>query len=154
MRDLTLMRIEPHQVSVHDSDGLSLDLSACDRGTAAHEALVAALRAHLASKGISVRGPSPAAPRFDAGWVTTGDNPAVFVAELKSLTGATESQQIRLGIGQVLDYVHTVGGMSELGDRRVQPVLVLERAPAEGRWQGLASSLGIILSWAPDFPSL
>lgn len=146
--------VEPHEVSVHDPAELNLDLSALDRGTAAHEALIVALRAHLASKGIGVRGPSPTAPRFDAGWETTGENPALFIAELKSLTDATESQQIRLGIGQVLDYTHAVGAMPERRERNVQPVLVLEHAPTSERWRDLSHSIGITLSWAPDFPGL
>ncbi|MFD5374822.1 hypothetical protein ACFWJE_10450 [Streptomyces griseoincarnatus] len=120
-----------------------------DKATAAHEATVGALLAHLSDRGIEGRTHAPGAPAFDAGWHRGAD---VFIAEVKSLTGAREEQQIRLGIGQVLDYAHQL--RTAHPDRRLHPVLVLEKRPMDPRWSSLARSAGIRLTWAPDFPDL
>ncbi|MFI8950085.1 hypothetical protein ACIGO6_26600 [Streptomyces sp. NPDC053750] len=128
---------------------LALDLNHLDKATAAHEATVGALLAHLSGQGIEVRTHAPGAPAFDAGWSREAD---VFIAEIKSLTGAREDQQIRLGIGQVLDYAHQL--RTSHPGRRIHPVLVLEKRPAAPRWSSLAQSVGTWLTWAPGFPGL
>jgi hypothetical protein len=126
---------------------LMIDLDDLERGSAAHEDTVAALIAHLGRQNIEARSHARNAPRFDAGW-SRGDD--VFIAEVKSLTGAAEDQQIRLGIGQILDYAHQLTTMRSFG--RVQPVLVLEKKPSSDRWRSVAKESGILLTWGPDFP--
>ncbi|MFG2452658.1 hypothetical protein ACGFSG_25055 [Streptomyces sp. NPDC048512] len=128
---------------------MTLDLSALDRAKAAHESTVGALIAHLSRQGVEAQTHAPGAPEFDAGWSRGAD---VFVAEVKSLTGAREDQQIRLGIGQVLDYTHQL--RSAHRGRRIHPVLVLEKRPSDGRWVALARGVGIRLTWAPGFTGL
>jgi hypothetical protein len=120
------------------------DWDQVDAATAAHEQTIRALIAHLDRDRIQVQGPWRGAPRFDAGWTRRG---RVYVAEVKSLRGAREDQQIRLGLGQLLDYVYRIS-------RRVTPVLVLERQPADARWGGLCTAHGVQLTWAPNFPGL
>ncbi|WP_329169811.1 hypothetical protein OG754_00495 [Streptomyces decoyicus] len=107
---------------------------------------IAALIDHLSGQNIELRGHARNAPRFDAGWSRDDD---VFIAEVKSLTGASEDQQIRLGIGQVLDYAHQIQLARTFG--RVRPVLVLEKQSADPRWTSLAEASGILLTWAPAF---
>lgn len=136
---------------IHDAVELVLDLSALDRGTAAHERILDALRQHLAP--VEAQAPGPGAPLFDLGWVSLNSS-TVHIAEVKSLPGTGQDQQIRLGIGQVLDYAHTVRGMSDTAGCEVVPVLVLEREPIDSRWLGLAGEVGILLTWAPAFPSI
>lgn len=85
---------------VHDPTGLGLDLSGLDRGTAAHELTIDLLRARLAPIPLEAL----SRPRVDAAWRHLHDLTTLFVAEVKRLTGARQEQQIRLGIGQVLDY--------------------------------------------------
>lgn len=138
--------LHQRKVGQHGTGALSLDLDHLDRGTRAHEATIAALIEHLAHQQVEVRGHARSAPRFDAGW-SRGDD--IFIAEVKSLTGASEDQQIRLGIGQVLDYAHQL----QLGrtDIRVCPVLALEMRPTEPRWTSLTEANGILLTWAPVF---
>ncbi|MFE2456441.1 hypothetical protein [Streptomyces sp. NPDC059402] len=128
---------------------LALDLNHLDKATAAHEATVGALLVHLSGQGLEVRTHAPGAPAFDAGWSRGAD---VFIAEVKSLTGTREDQQIRLGIGQVLDYAHQL--RTSHPGRRIHPVLVLEKRPAAPRWFPLSRSAGIRLTWAPDFPDV
>ena len=133
----------------HPAVELTLDMNRLDEATTAHEATVGALAAHLSGQGLHVHAPAPGAPAFDAGWSRGAD---VFSAEIKSLTGAREDQQIRLGIGQVLDYAHQL--RTSHPDQRLHAVLVLEKRPADPRWSPLTRSVGIRLTWAPDFPDL
>lgn len=72
---------------------------------------------------------------------------------MKSLPGTSQDQQIRLGMGQVLDYAHSVRQMREIVACEVVPVLVLEREPTGSRL-GLAGEVGILLTWAPAFPGI
>ncbi|MGW3389383.1 hypothetical protein [Streptomyces cinereoruber] len=131
------------------SGDLALDLSHLDKATAAHEATVGALIAHLSRQGIEACTHASGAPEFDAGWSRGED---VFVAEVKSLTGAREDQQIRLGVGQVLDYAQQL--RSAFPRTVVHPVLVLEKRPSAARWTALADSVGLRLVWAPDFSGI
>lgn len=138
--------LEPRSVGSHSSVGLELDLSQLDRATFAHEETVTLLIRHLAAQGIEVRGHARGAPRFDAGW-SRGD--FVYIAEVKSLTGTSEDQQIRLGMGQILDYVHQLAKARTFGD--IQPVLVLEKRPKDVRWESLFEARGVLLAWGPSF---
>jgi hypothetical protein len=141
--------LKARTVGQHDAAPLALDLSRLDQGTAAHEATLRLLVQHLASQGVEVRGPARRAPLFDAGW---SRGPVVHIAEVKSLSGAREDQQLRLGMGQVLDYTHQIEQLRTFGD--VRPALVLEKKPTDDRWHTLFSSRGILLTWAPDFPGI
>jgi hypothetical protein len=149
----TIPRFTPLTVGAtpeHEPTGLDLDLSGLDRGTSAHQATLSLLVAHLAP----IRAMGLTSPRVDAAWRSPDELTALFVAEVKSLTGARQDQQVRLGIGQVLDYAHALRERPPADVSVVRPVLVLEREPEDRRWLNLADSLGILLTWAPDFPSL
>ncbi|MFD3436699.1 hypothetical protein ACFWU3_04250 [Streptomyces sp. NPDC058685] len=131
------------------SADLTLDLNRLDEATAVHEATVGALIAHLSRQGIEACTYSSGAPEFDAGWSRGED---IFVAEIKSLTGAREGQQIRLGIGQILDYAHQL--RSAHPSTVIHPVLVLEKRPSAARWTALAEGVGLRLTWAPGFSGI
>lgn len=139
--------LQRRTVGQRPAGSLMVDLNNLEKGSAAHEETVAALISHLSHQDIEVRSYARNAPRFDAGWSRGSD---VFIAEVKSLIGTSEDQQIRLGIGQILDYTHQLKAMRSFG--RVQPVLVLEKKPSSNRWQLLAKDNGILLTWGPDFP--
>lgn len=138
-------------VPTHLTAHLALDLSALDRGTAAHEATVDKLRQFLASRAIAARAPAPGMPAFDLGWTEPNEGSAV-VAEVKSVTDTNETQQLRLAVGQVLDYVDSIRRQVGPDGPKVTPVIVLEREPASPRWSTLADHAGITLTWAPDLP--
>lgn len=133
----------------HESTGLDMDMTHLDRGSAAHEQILKSLRSVLAPT--VLKSPGFGAPAFDAGWADREVKGRVFIAEVKSLTGGREEQQIRLGIGQVLDYCHTLRTMQLAGITDVRPVLVLEREPKDARWFGLTNSVSMILTYPPDF---
>lgn len=133
----------------HSPSELKLDLSGLDRGSIAHENLLLALKRALSPTELRVA--AGAGPQFDAAWVDPGEPSRLWVVEAKSLTGVREDQQIRLGIGQLLDYCYALRTM-EHEFREIVPVLVLEREPADGRWAPLSKSLNIVLTHGPDFP--
>jgi hypothetical protein len=101
--------------------------------------------AWLSERGLIPLSPT-GSPNYDLAWL---DGSRLFVAEVKSLTATNETQQLRLGLGQVLDY------RAMLARRReVVPVLVVEREPSDERWLGLCRDVGVILTWPPGFHSL
>lgn len=61
----------------------------------------------------------------------------------------TKHSRDRLGIGQVLDYCHAIRTLST--EKSIIPVLVVQRQPTDPKWVPLASSLGIVLTWPPEF---
>lgn len=132
----------------HGKVDLQVDLEALDRGTAAHEGTVAAFADAIVRAGHLPERAGRLAPAFDLGWAT--DN-SVFVAEVKSLGSATEAQQIRLGLGQVLDYAQQIRD-DGLTLHSVKPVVVLERRPVSSdHWMSVATSAGVFLTWGPQF---
>lgn len=111
--------------------------------------LVAATNAHnrfqnaLAERALAcgltpVRSLRPDA-QFDLAW-HDGDN--LVIVEVKSLNIGNAAQQLRLGLGQVLDY------QARLGD--VTPVLAVDSDPPDSSyWDFLCATHGVTLVW-PD----
>lgn len=135
---------------VHGPLGLEVDLGALDAGSEAHQQTLRALVVSLAPTVAQ----AIAEPRVDAAWLSTRAG-ALCVAEVKSLTGTVQSQQIRLGIGQILDYSVVLRAHPPEGVESVVPVLVLEREPDEPeRWGAVCAAVGIALTWSPQFEGL
>lgn len=136
---------------IHDPTGLELDLSGLDAGTAAHQKTLALLVAEL----MPTIARAVSAPRVDAAWRSSVDAGVLVIAEVKSLTGADQSQQIRLGIGQVLDYAVSLRTSPPEGIETIVPVLVLEKEPHDpNRWALVARAAGITMTWPPSFAGL
>ena len=141
--------------SIHAVLAARLDaLPPAEKRTAQDAAVVGrifwdALIAHLSRQGIEACTYASGAPEFDAGWSRGED---IFVAEVKSLTGAREDQQIRLGVGQILDYAQQL--RNACPSTVIHPVLVLEKRPSAARWTALAEGVGLRLTWAPDFTGI
>jgi hypothetical protein len=90
------------------------------RGTVAHASTQNVLAAWLRKRGIEPRQRVGAEPEYDIGWVVAG---SVWVAEVKSLYGDSESDQLRYGLGQVLEYRER---LRRLGHAEVRAALVVE----------------------------
>jgi len=134
--------------SLHPGAVREQDLLGLDQGTAAHERTRLAFADALARRGIRAEEAGRRSPRFDLGWVE--DN-TVFVAEVKSLADPADAHQIRLGLGQVLDYAHRMRTLTGL-DFAVRGVVVLEREPVEAdHWRATALEAGVTLVWGPRF---
>ncbi|PRX52610.1 hypothetical protein B0I32_1317 [Nonomuraea fuscirosea] len=111
------------------------------RNLRAHRRLQNLLASELRARGIEPLSPGPADPDFDLAWHP--DANCLTVCEIKSLTRANEINQLRLGLGQVLDYVDQLGHRAE----RVLGVLWIEREPSDDRWIALCQRAGIRLAW-------
>jgi hypothetical protein len=123
----------------------AVDPNEVDRALAAHAKTQNALEHHARGLGFQTYSPGPSDPDFDLAWQ---DGDSIVVAEVKSLTTRNERGQLRLGLGQVLDYEQTIrqAGMS------VTCVLCVERAPADAAyWLELCARLGVRLVWPPAF---
>lgn len=99
-------------------------------------------------------------PRFDIAWRVPKDGPVGYVGEVKSLTDDNEREQIRLAIGQVADYVHTLSELRDIGSlpprwkgvHDFRGVVAVEREPvAVHHWMGLCKEHGIILTWPKKY---
>lgn len=121
-------------------DPFTVDPDLVDRGLRGHAATQNALARFLAGQGIAARRPSASEPDFDLAWVHRG---WWYVAEVKSLTGANETKQLRLALGQVLDY------QDRLLTRHsnVRAVVVVERRPTDSRWIQLCERHEVTLVW-------
>lgn len=75
--------------------------------------------------------------QVDLAW-HDGNN--LVIIEVKSLTIGNAAQQLRLGLGQVLDYQARLGG--------VTPVLAVDsRPPHSPHWDSLCTAHGVTLVW-------
>jgi hypothetical protein len=124
------------------------DPDAAGRGLRAHHRLQNRLSDLVKAAGYTPMEPeSPIDPAFDLAWFVED---TLFVVEVKSCTQGNQTQQLRLGIGQVLDYEDTLLAHGH----SVQPVLYLEQQPAHPRWSGLTQRHGIQLIWPGSEQSL
>ena len=131
--------------TISPSQPFDVDPDVVDRGVRGHAVTQNRIADHLREREIEVRSPLPAEPRFDLAW-TAGD--LTYIAEIKSLTAENEENQLRLGLGQVLQYRYLL----EKGGRKVVPVLVPENEPRDGDWLGLCEQCGVILIWPESAP--
>lgn len=114
-----------------------IDLSELDRATQRHMELQDHLADALRQRGVEPRSPGGWQPQFDLGFESACKR---FVVEVKSGDPVTQ-QQVRLGVGQVLEYRHLLAGQDS---REVEPVLLVESEPPPP-WAQLAEMLGVCL---------
>ena len=124
------------------------DPDAIDRGTAAHMNLQDALAQTLRENGLVPLSPRPADPQFDIAWVQDG---VAYVGEVKSLTSANQDRQLRLGLGQVLSYVHLLDWPNV---HAVRAVLAVEHRPDAEYWTALCADHDVILTWPEVFDEI
>lgn len=119
-----------------------IDPDAVDRTLGTHAMLQNLLADAARDADRTVVSPGLGDPPFDMGW---WDGEEFVVCEVKSLPRGSEVGQLRLGLGQVLDYADQLRRV----DRKVRPVLFVERAPPDPRWPEICERAGVVLGW-PD----
>jgi hypothetical protein len=127
-------------------DVFTIDPDEIDRGLRSHASTQNSLAALVRGRGLQPLSPTSATANYDLAW----DDGDLYVAEVKSLTAQNQTQQLRLGLGQVLDYRAVLATPG----RTVVPVLAVEIEPTDARWKLLCDDLGVILTWPPNFPGL
>jgi hypothetical protein len=124
-----------------------LSTNEVDRSLAAHAKVQNGLHGVLEQNHIKSWSPERDEPDYDLAWVR---GKTYFVAEVKSLSEKNEAKQLRLGLGQVLDYQDALRGSHP----SVRAILAVERAPRDSRWIGLCERHGVTLVWPEIFSSL
>ncbi|WP_399942843.1 hypothetical protein ACGH52_26305 [Streptomyces sp. BBFR25] len=117
------------------------DAGLTERNLQAHRRLQNELATAAAARGLEVLSPRATDPDFDLAWRSSEKN--LTVCEVKSLTEANETRQLRAGVGQLLDYHDRLQGRAT----KVQAVLWVEYEPSEARWIDLCQRVGITLAW-------
>jgi hypothetical protein len=125
-----------------------IDPDALDRGTTAHKDLQDQLAAAARGRGLDPLSPKVDDPQFDVAWI---DDTVAYIIEVKSLTMANEEKQLRLGLGQVLSYIHLLRWPEP---EEVRAVLAVERRPSADYWIGLCVEHNVILTWPDEFDGL
>lgn len=130
-------------------DPFEYDPDELDRQTLEHMKLQNALATAARAAGFRVFQPGRGDPvMFDLAWSRGGKH---SVIEIKTLgTSQSEAKQLRLAIGQVLDYRHQLGaaGVS------VAAVIAVDRKPRGTHWAQLCADHEITLSWPSTFSAL
>ena len=126
---------------------LELDLDLIERGSAAHRGLQNRLANYLRDHGAAPRRPERGDPLYDLAWSIDEHD---WVAEVKSLRGANETQQLRIGLGQVIQYAARLRATT----RNIHLALVIEREPRDLTWIDVCASVGVTLSWPDRFDVL
>lgn len=125
-------------------DPFEVDPNLVDRGLAGHAVTQNRLARIVEGYGEKPLSPASVDPDFDLAWRTAD---GCVVVEVKSLTAANEARQLRMGLGQVLDYADTL----RQAWPHVQPALAVEREPADARWTDLCGRVGVTLLWPNRF---
>ncbi|HEY4270224.1 MAG TPA: hypothetical protein VGM94_18720 [Galbitalea sp.] len=123
------------------------DPNAIDRALRAHVETQNALNDFLTARGARTWSPTDDEPEFDLAWVRRS---IATVAEVKSITLANEDQQLRLGLGQVLDYQQIMTKAKP----EIRAALAIEKAPRSDRWIELCERHGVVLVWPGTFDVL
>jgi hypothetical protein len=118
------------------------DPDARGRGLRAHNATQNRLAEIVERAGFAPRSPKRGEPDYDLAWQ---DGAITWVAEVKSITKASEERQLRIAIGQVLRYRQHLSG----GGREVRALIAVERRPHDESWVALCGQETIALVW-PD----
>lgn len=121
-------------------DPFEVDPDAVDRGLIGHATTQNQLAALVADAGYEPLSPAGSDPDFDLAWRTYE---GCVVVEVKSLTNTNQARQLRLGLGQVLDYANTL----RESFRNVRPALAVEREPSDLRWRAICREVGVDLVW-------
>ncbi len=125
----------------------AVDPEVIERGNRSHRAMQQKLAALAKAQGLKLISPGDSEPAFDVGWWS---GKTVVLVECKSTTPANAEKQLRLGLGQILDYQHR----AQRGHKRVVAVLAVEERPRSDRWQALCAAHDVTLVWPGIFHTL
>lgn len=122
-----------------------------DRGTAAHKDIQDALARCITEHGIEPISPGVDDQQFDIAW-KTGE--VLYLCEVKSLTDDNEESQLRLGLGQLLSYIHRTQLEHWDGITNIRGVLAVECRPVRTDWAGICAANGVTLTWPDRYSAL
>ncbi|MFC0003624.1 hypothetical protein [Micromonospora siamensis] len=123
----------------------SFDVDAYRAGVDEHDRLCRSLIAHLAGSGIAV-GSGLAGVNVDLAWRDVDGHQ--FIAEVKSVAVGNEVEQLRLGLGQVLEYRHRLAARGVAATA----VLLVSRC-TDPVWRAICAGSGVLLLAGDDQPT-
>ena len=141
---LPLYEFVSEQVATAAPKPFTKDPETLDRALAVHRRMQNALARMARRHGHEVVRPAAGWPEFDLGWI---ERDTFTVVEVKSLDDVNEIQQLRYGVGQLLDYRQQLVARF----RVVRSVLAVEGEPADSRWIAACKRIGIELVWPTTF---
>jgi hypothetical protein len=126
---------------------LSLDAATREEGLRRHATAQNSLRRFVLENGfVQVRATS----NVDLAWSERDSlDEELWIAEVKGLTEDNERGQLRLGLGQIIDFVDEDVSRG----RQVRGVLFVSQPPRNERWTEKCARAGIILAWPGNWPS-
>ena len=124
-----------------------VDPEVIERGNRSHRGLQERLAKLAKRHGATPLSPAAVDPDFDIAWWLLK---TLVMVECKSTTESNEATQIRLGLGQILDYAHR----AQPRTKRLALVLAIEERPASDHWQDLCEAHGVKLVWPGVFHTL
>lgn len=117
-----------------------VNLDALDEATAAHQRLEEEVEAFARTRGVSPRRSVAGEPDYDIAWEHAG---RIVVVEVKSVNKRNHRQQVRLGIGQILEYQIRMASVK--APSPVEAVLVLGDAASRlDRDVGRAAGVNVL----------
>jgi len=126
---------------------ITVDLDARDRSTRAHQQLCNRVAKAVKDAGHEPLSPFTDGPEYDVAWMRCE---TLWLTEVKSVSVTSERQQIRLGLGQVLDCTTS---MRSFGFD-VQPVIAITGPPSSAHFETMCEEAGVILCWPDQFRSV
>ncbi|RAO07821.1 hypothetical protein [Micromonospora noduli] len=123
----------------------SFDADAYRAGVSEHDRLCRALIDHLAAEGVRVGAGLNGVP-VDLAWRDADGRQ--FIAEVKSVVGVNEVEQLRLGLGQVLEYRHRLAARGIVAT----PVLIVSRC-TDRAWPAICGDNRLILPQGEGTPN-
>lgn len=128
--------------TVAPARGSDPDLSG--RGRAAHDELQNTIAGLAQEAGRSPLSPRPSDPQFDLAWHNAD---TLTVVEVKSTTENNEVHQVRLAIGQIMEY----SGILSAVHNRVRPVIAVENPISRASLITACEQAGVTLVWPGHF---
>lgn len=125
----------------------SRDPNEVDRGLRGHNVTQEKLAELVRAEGLTPGSSVDERCDYDLAWERAG---IIYVAEVKSLTDQNERLQLRLGLGQVLEYAHRLRAEGWT----VQAALAVEREPSDVTWVQVCEDQGVRLVWPESMGAL
>lgn len=123
---------------------LTVDLDKIDRSTRAHQEMCNRLARAVKDAGLDPLSPFSDGLAYDLAWMR---DERLWVVEVKSISGKSERQQIRLGLGQVIDYRTS---LRKLGFD-VQSVVAVTGMPSNPHFEEMCDQAEVILCSPKSF---